>query len=114
MMSDLIERLDHAIATARNDDMSKPRTELRQRHVMRVQGMQEAAVELARLTAENEALRAAVAEAEKTLSGIADANWRTWGSETGPEDFVDWARSRARHTAGCLARIAIAQQEEPK
>lgn len=50
-MTDIVERLRHAFTTASNDDLSKPGTEARERHCARLDAMQEAAAEIARLRA---------------------------------------------------------------
>jgi len=47
-------------------------------------------------------LSAAVEELEfmrVTLQGIADADWRTWEELSKPEEFVRWAKARARHAS---------------
>ena len=33
----------------------------------------------------------------QTLHGIADADWRGWGEMASPDEYVQWAKSRARH-----------------
>lgn len=48
-MSDLIERLGHAITTASNDDYTKPMSEKRKRHVERLTTMYAAIDEIKRL-----------------------------------------------------------------
>lgn len=43
-------------------------------------------------------LRSELSRLRATLQGIADANWRDWDVElASPEQFVQWAQSRARH-----------------
>lgn len=48
---------------------------------------------VADLLAENERMRV-------TLRGIANANWKEWDEMASPDHFVEWAKSRARHTLG--------------
>lgn len=45
--------------------------------------------ELAAKSAEVERLR-------ETLTGIRDADWREWEDMAAPEEFVTWAKNRAR------------------
>lgn len=49
-----------------------------------------------------EKAEARVVELEETLVGIRDANWRHWAGTEGSmaDDFVVWAKSRARHVLG--------------
>jgi hypothetical protein len=43
---DIIERLNHCIVTASNDDLSEPMTEKRQRHIERIEIMADAILEI--------------------------------------------------------------------
>lgn len=51
-MADVVERLEHSIATAFNDDATAPSSEDRKRHVKRCEAMLDAVSELKALRAE--------------------------------------------------------------
>lgn len=59
-MSDINAQLARAITTASNDDMTKPGSDKRERHVQRLTAMTDAADEIARLRALNAMAREAL------------------------------------------------------
>lgn len=43
-----------------------------------------------------------IESARETLSGIANANWKTWAELSSPAEFVRWAKSRANHALAAM------------
>jgi hypothetical protein len=50
-----------------------------------------------KLIHEVEALRAENDRMRETLQGILDSDWRKWEELASPEEFVRWAKARAKH-----------------
>jgi hypothetical protein len=102
----LVERLRLAIATASNDDDSKPGDDKRLRHVARIDTMSEAADRISALGRELEGARALVKKEQEAWMDIERANRELFDGAV--DDILKAAEARATAAEAKAARMGEA------